>query len=151
MPACTDRCMHARTHAHTHQKHMLYWWWVGTMRRKWRYAKEKRRVFSFDLREWRWMLDTERERERKRVQIQCIERIFSCGSLVVFCLQVFQEAAQHYLRVHPIPRLPVLHVWISRPSYLPQVGQLRCLHVTESTESADWLVLLSCVYFMLIG
>ena len=95
------------------------------------------------------MLDT--QRERKRVQIQCIERIFSCGSLVVFCLQVFPEAAQHYLRVHPIPRLPVLHVWISRPSYLPQVGQLRCLHVTESTKSADWLVLLSCVYFMFIG
>ena len=68
---CTHTHMHAHTHIHTHThsyQYMYYRWWVGRLKRKKipdQYAEEKRWVFSFDLREWRWMPD----RERKRVPV----------------------------------------------------------------------------------
>ena len=58
------------------------------------------------------------------------------------CLQVFPETAQHDLRLHPVPGVPVLHVRFPCAPYLPQVGDLRLQHVAESTQPAHWLVLI---------
>ena len=70
---CSFLHTHAHTHStnthtlslslsHTHYKYMLYWWWVGRMRRKKmtdHNAEEKRWVFSSNVREWRRMPDSE--------------------------------------------------------------------------------------------
>ena len=51
-----DTRIHLFHHTHTHT-HMHYWWWIGKMTDQ--YSEEKRWVFSFDLRGWRWMPDRE--------------------------------------------------------------------------------------------